>query len=101
MITFADFVTNYWNKTRRSGALWNQQSIADDSGMSLNDVASFLFYCHAHEGMTDAQLIATNPQIITTPGGLLMLKEVIPTAQPGTLQGLLDELRVLIQRYGG
>ena len=90
MPSFAEFVTLYWNKKRRSGALWTPQGIADDSGMSLNDVQAFLNYCHDRATLSDAELIATNPTITVTPFGTIILRET-PAPAP-LLDRTLDKV---------
>jgi hypothetical protein len=56
-MSFADFVTTYWNKLRRSGAPWTPQAIADDSGLSVDDVNMYSAWCKAQGGLPDQQLI--------------------------------------------
>jgi len=83
----SDFVTNYWKKTRRSGAPWTPQAIADDSGLSIDDVNMFLSWCGAQSVITDQGLIElfnSTMSIIRTPmGNYLGPKGAVGT--PGTI----------------
>lgn len=102
-MTFSEFVTAYWNKTRRSGQPWTDQTIADDSGIRLDDVDTYLNWCHAQGNLSDTDLIArfeARVEPVQTPYGLhLGVKN--PPAAPGTLAGLVDELKAVIAKYGG
>jgi hypothetical protein len=72
---FNEFVTLYWNKTRRSGAPWTPAAIADDSGFSIDDVNMYLAWCKAQISpvpLTDKELIdkfAATMTVIRTPMG--------------------------------
>lgn len=69
MMPFADFVTTYWNKKRKSGVLWTPETAQEDCG---EDLSTYFSYCQSKGGITDTQLIALSPVITATPFGIVI-----------------------------
>jgi hypothetical protein len=53
---FSEFVTTYYSKTRKSGKPWEPATVAEDSGLPLDQVQAWWGWCR-EEGGTDAELI--------------------------------------------
>ena len=90
IMAFSNFVSDYYNAdgtiaTRHSGVAWDAASIAEDSGMTVDDVTSFLTFIANYPGYTAAQLIALNPSIVPTPiGGIVLQAAASIPATGGT-----------------
>ena len=78
---FAMFVNGYWNKKRRSGALWTIPAIIDDSGLSNECITLFWGWCRQQpEGTTDAAMVS-GTTISQSPFGTAMAEAapIVPT----------------------
>jgi hypothetical protein len=81
-MTFSDFVTFYWHKTRRNGSIWTPQAIAEDSGLTIDIVNMYLNWCTSQVGLTDANLIEKfndTQVVINTPMGSYIGPKSAPT----------------------
>lgn len=100
---FRDFVNMYWNKKRRSGALWTAETVAEDAGMNIDEARAFFGYCEAHSDLSDSSLIALSPIIQRTPFGMRILDSSALTGDGDPLDRLVSQvtLRELIAALKG
>jgi hypothetical protein len=82
MISFSDFVKDFWNKKHRNGNPWTLQEIAAETGETPDTIRVLLEYCKSKGSLTDEQLIALDPVITMTPFGLKIKDRTVPVPIP-------------------
>jgi hypothetical protein len=69
-LSFEEFVTDFWNKKHRNGNPWTLQEIALETGEYPDTIRAYSQYCFDKGSLTDAQLIALDPEVTMTPFGV-------------------------------